>query len=40
MRRGASFTEIAPTGLEQVFGEPRIGKLFPWIEQLNERAMA
>ena len=34
------FTDIAPTGPEQVFDEPRIGKLFSRIEELNESAVA
>lgn len=34
------FTDIAPTGPEQVFDEPRIGKLFSRIKELNESAVA
>lgn len=34
------FTDIAPTGPEQVFDEPRIGKLFSRIQELNESAVA
>lgn len=34
------FTDIAPTGPEQVFDEPGIGKLFSRIQELNESAVA
>jgi type I restriction enzyme R subunit len=34
------FTDIAPTGPEQVFDEPRIGKLFSRIQEVNESAVA
>ncbi len=34
------FTDIAPTEPEQVFDEPRIGKLFSRIKELNESAVA
>ena len=34
------FTDIAPTGPEQVFDEPRIGKLFSRIMELNESSVA
>jgi len=34
------FTDIVPTGPEQVFDEPRIGKLFSRIKELNESAVA
>lgn len=34
------FTDIAPTGPEHVFDEPRIGKLFSRIKELNESAVA
>lgn len=34
------FTDIAPTGPEQVFDEPRIGNLSSRIQELNESAVA
>ncbi|TCR68499.1 hypothetical protein [Bosea sp. BK604] len=34
------FTDIAPTGPEQVFDELRIGKLFSTIKDLSESATA
>ncbi|SEG81305.1 DEAD/DEAH box helicase family protein [Bosea lathyri] len=34
------FIDLAPTGPEQVFDEPRVGKLFSTIRELNESAVA
>lgn len=34
------FTDIVPTGPEQVLDKPRIGKLFSRIQQLDESAVA
>ncbi len=34
------FTDLAPTGPEQVFDEARIGKIFSTIRELNESAVA
>ena len=34
------FTDLAPTGPEQVFDEARIGKIFSTIRELNKSAVA